>query len=132
MIIYRNEITGLKPEDLIGFFEGWPNPPNPEKRLKILENSSNVIIATDDASGRIIGFINAISDKTLSAYIPLLEVLPEYRGRGVGSELVKRMILLLKDMYMIDICCDDSLAGFYEKLGMKKVCGMILRNYDKL
>jgi ribosomal protein S18 acetylase RimI-like enzyme len=112
VIIYKNEITELKPEDLTGFFEGWQNPPNPEKRLKVLENSTHVIIAVDDTSGKIIGFINAISDKTLSAYVPLLEVLPEYRDRGIGSELVKRMITQLEDLYMIDICCDEEMAAF--------------------
>jgi hypothetical protein len=31
-------------------------------------------------NGRVIGFITAVTDKVLSAYIPLLEVLPAYRG----------------------------------------------------
>ncbi len=28
----------------------------------------------------VVGFVNALSDGRLSAYIPLLEVLPDYRG----------------------------------------------------
>jgi ribosomal protein S18 acetylase RimI-like enzyme len=38
-----------------------------------------------------IGFETAISDGRLTAYIPLLEVLPTYRNRGVGSQLIKMM-----------------------------------------
>ena len=79
-----------------------------------------------------IGFINAISDKTLAAYIPLLEVVSGYRKQGIGTELVKRMLEQLKDYYMIDLCCDEHLEGFYRKLGMAKVTGMIKRNYKRI
>ena len=58
-----------------------------QKHIKLLENSSYIWLAVDNATGKVIGFINAISDRTLCAYIPLLEVLSEYRGQGVGSKL---------------------------------------------
>lgn len=130
MINYKNDLTGIDAASLQGFFEGWKSKPSPEKHFEILKNSDYVIIATDD--DRVIGFINAITDKILSAYIPLLEVLPAYRNKGIGKELVKRMLDKLKGFYMIDLCCDESLAGYYEKLGMKKVSGMIIRNYNNL
>lgn len=129
VIEYRDNIDGILPENLIGFFEGWANKPSTEKHLEILKNSSHIIIALD--AEKVIGFINAVTDKALSAYIPLVEVLPEYRNKGIGSELVKRMIDKLSGYYMIDICCDERLEHFYKRLGMKKVTGMILRNYDK-
>jgi len=130
MIIYKTGTESIVADDLEDFFEGWGKKPDPEKRLKILQNSDHIITAHDE--GRLIGFINAITDKNLSAYIPLLEVLPAYRGKGIGSELVKRMTELLNSFYMIDLCCDDSLSGFYEKLGFVKSAGMIKRNYDKI
>lgn len=130
MINYKTGTESIVADDLEDFFEGWGNKPDPEKRLKILQNSNYIITAHDE--GRLIGFINAVTDKTLSAYIPLLEVLPAYRGKGIGSELVKRMTNMLSSFYMIDLCCDDNLSGFYEKLGFKKTAGMIKRNYDKI
>ena len=42
------------------------------------------MLARDDA-GRVVGFVTAISDGVLSAYIPLLEVLPEYQGAGSAA-----------------------------------------------
>lgn len=130
MINYRNNTAGIIEADLIPFFEGWPKKPEPSKRLDILNNSDYVIIASD--GNKIVGFITAISDKTLSAYIPLLEVLPEYRKQGIGSELVKRMLELLKEYYMIDLCCDENLERFYKNTGLTKVTGMIKRNYERI
>jgi len=130
MISYQYDITGLIESDLEPFFEGWPKKPEPAKRLEILNNSDCVIIAVD--GDNMIGFINAVTDKTLSAYIPLLEVIPEYRKRGIGTELVKRMLEQLKDYYMIDLCCDKHLEGFYKKFGMQRMTGMIKRNYERI
>lgn len=79
-------------------------------------------------SGRVVGFVTAVGDGVLSAFIPLLEVLPEYQGRGVGSELVRRMLLLLEGTYMIDLCSDEGLAGFYERFGLDRWVGMGIRN----
>lgn len=65
------------------------------------------------------GFINAISDQVLSAYIPLLEVLPEYQRRGIGQMLVSKLKEDLQTYYMIDICCDENVLPFYEEQGFK-------------
>ena len=71
-----------------------------------------------------------ISDGVLSAYIPLLEVLPKYKNKGIGKELVKCMIQELDEIYMIDLCCDEDLIPYYEKFGMIRSNAMLLRNYQ--
>lgn len=131
MIIYTDSLNSITPQNLKGFFAGWQSHPAPEKHLEILKNSAHIVLAIDDETNNVIGFINAVSDKILSAYIPLLEVLPGYQGKGIGKELVKRMLAKLEGYYMIDICCDESLQKFYEKFGLKKYSSMILRNYSK-
>ena len=78
-----------------------------------------------------IGFITAITDKTLAAYIPFLEVLPDYQKKGIGKELIVQILEILKDYYMVDLLCDPELQSFYENLGMRKATGMMCRNYDK-
>lgn len=130
MISYKTYTDDLNQLEIgQGFFDGWPNPPSKEKHRKILEKSYKALVAIDEDSNKIIGFINAVSDGVLSAYIPLLEVLPEYQNQGIGSELVKKMLEELKDFYMVDLCCDESLQEFYKKFGMMKSQGMICRNY---
>ena len=131
MIKYIDSVTEILSENLQGFFAGWPNPPSPSKHLEILKNSSYVILAVESDTNKVVGFINAISDEILTAYIPLLEILPEYHGKGVGEELVSRMLSKLKDFYMIDLCCRKFHNALYEKFGMKKHNSMIIRNFSK-
>lgn len=127
---YTNSTDEITADMLKGFFVGWPKPPNTETHLKLLKNSSKVVLALDDDADQVIGFITAISDGVLSAYIPFLEVLPEYKNQGIGKELVKRMLKELDHIYMIDLCCDDDVVPFYDKFGMIKSNGMLVRNYQ--
>lgn len=129
-MMYKNTLDGISSDMLKGFFVDWPNPPDPDTHLKMLENSSKVIIAVDDNWNRVIGFITAISDGVLSAYIPFVEVLPAYKNKGIGSELVNRMLTELGEIYMIDLCCDEDLIPYYERFGMMESTGMVLRNYN--
>ncbi|MBM6614962.1 GNAT family N-acetyltransferase [Desemzia sp. RIT804] len=129
-MIYQTVVEGIKPEMLEGFFVGWPDHPGLEGHLQLLKQSSNVVIALDEHKRKVIGFITAISDGVLSAYIPFLEVLPEYQDQGIGKELIERMLKELNDLYMIDLCCDEDLIEYYEKFGMRKSNGMIFRNYQ--
>ncbi len=112
------------------FFVGWPNPPSAETHLRILKSCSHVVVAVDDSSGRVVGFINAVSDGILSAYIPLLEVLPDYQGEGIGTELVRRMRVKLKALYQIDAICDKEVTGSYIRCGFTPATGVMLRNYE--
>ncbi len=111
-----------------GFFENWAIYPDKNKHRQILLRSYRAIVAIDD--NKIIGFINIISDGVLSAYIPLLEVIPEYRNRGIGIKLVELAIEEMKEIYMLDLSCDDNLLAFYKKFGMHESNAMIIRNYN--
>ena len=131
MIEYVDDLAGVEAEHLEGFFVGWPNPPSPERHLEILRGSSHVVLARDGE--RVVGFVTAISDGVLSAYIPLLEVLPEYQGRGIGTELVRRLLAEVGDLYMVDLVCDADVVPFYERLGLERWdAGMGVRNRGAL
>jgi len=130
-IRYVSDTDSITADMLHGFFVGWPNPPNVDAHLRILQGSYHVVLAIDIGHNKVIGFINAISDGVLAAYIPLLEVLPAYQKQGIGKELVMQMLAALNHLYMIDLLCDPNLQPYYEKLGMHRGQGMLIRNYDK-
>lgn len=75
-MLYTASIEGVTPQMLHGFFVNWGNPPSPDAHLRILQGSYKTVLAIDEPANQVVGFINAISDEVLSAYIPLLEVLP--------------------------------------------------------
>tara|TARA_B100001123_G_C14577363_1_gene736722 strand:- start:55 stop:465 length:411 start_codon:yes stop_codon:yes gene_type:complete len=127
-IKYTKRIELITSSQLDGFFVGWVNHPNPETHLQILRNSFAVWIALDGE--RCVGFINAISDKVFYSFIPLLEVLPSYQGQGIGKELTRRMLISLKKMYAIDLCCDKKNVPFYKKIGFNECRAMVKRNYE--
>ncbi|MGV8146080.1 MAG: GNAT family N-acetyltransferase [Alkaliphilus sp.] len=131
MIKYINDLESVSEGKLKGFFVDWPNPPSTRRHLDLLSKSNYFWLAIDEQTGDVIGFITAISDQVLSAYIPFLEVLPEYKRRGIGSKLVALMVESLKDYYMVDLVCDEELSSFYKQFNMFKSQGMILRNYEK-
>lgn len=125
--VYSTSADGVRPADLQGFFVGWPTAPSPERHLEILRGSDYVVLAREADGGRVVGFATAISDGVLSAFIPLLEVLPECRGRGIGTELVRLLLAELDDFYMVDLVCDPELETFYRRFEMELLSGMGLR-----
>ena len=83
-LTFTTSVDGIDQASLAGgFFGGWGSPPSLDEHVALLRGSSHVALALDD--DRVVGFANALSDGILSAYIPLLEVLPPYRRQGTGS-----------------------------------------------
>ena len=128
-ISYRTSLDGVTADMLDGFFEGWSAPPTPDDHRRILAGSDRVVLAIDDDSGRVVGFVTAITDDVLAAFIPLLEVVPEWRGRGIGTALMRRMLEHLAPFPDIDLACDPDLQPFYARFGMKPGVGMYVRKH---
>lgn len=126
---YRTTPEGLTPEQLDGdFFPGWLDPPSSETILRILQSSDHVVIAVRD--DEVIGFVTAISDGVLSAFITLLEVVPEHQDKGIGNSLINQMLDQIGPIYMIDLVCDANLSRFYAELGFATANGMSRRDYS--
>ena len=125
MIGFRTSVDDLRPDQLAGFFVGWPSPPSPAWHLELLRGSRHAVVAVDGE--RVVGFVTVLSDGVLMASIPLLEVLPAYQGRGIGRTLVETAVSLVGGLYQVQLCCDDDVRPFYEELGFLRVNGMVLR-----
>lgn len=113
-----------------GLFVGWPTPPSPERLIAVMDGSYRRVWALD--GDRVVGYINAISDGVLNAFVPWLEVHPDYQNQGIGAELVRRLLAQLDGMYAIDLCCDPALVGYYERLGFTAMAGAGIRNREAL
>jgi ribosomal protein S18 acetylase RimI-like enzyme len=124
---YIDNIDKITSSQLHGFFVGWKSPLTPERHYELLRRSTHFIVALDGEKA--VGFITALSDGVNSSFIPLLEVLPEYQARGIGSELLRRMLIKLDDIANVDLTCDPDMQPFYERFKMLRSSGMILRKY---
>ncbi len=110
-----------------GFCFGWKKPLSEIQLKELLIKSTYNVVAVDD--GRIVGIITALSDTVNWAFIPYLEVMEGYKNKGIGSTLLKEMLKQLESITCVDLTCDEELQPFYEKFGMLRSSGMVLRKY---
>jgi ribosomal protein S18 acetylase RimI-like enzyme len=127
MIEYRTSLDGIPPDDLEGFLVGWRNPLSCKQLYSLLQSSSYFALAYDTETNRVVGFVNALSDGINFAFIPTLEVLPAYQRRGIGSQLMKRILHSLNQISCIDLTCDPPVQSFYKRFGMLESHGMVIR-----
>ena len=125
MISYTSSLNDITVENLDGFFVGWASPLTLEQHYSHLSKCAYFVAALDGS--KVVGFISALSDGIGCAFIPLIEVLPKYQKKVIGTELMRRMLEILEDVIAIDLMCDEAVQGFYERFGMKKLTGMGLR-----
>lgn len=130
MIYYQETLEGIGISKLKGFFSHWHHPQPPEHHLTMLEQSSYFTLALDSEQDKVIASITVLTDDIQAVFISMLEVLPEYQGQGVGSELVKRILEKYQHIPGIDLMCAPETQAFYERLGMKRSVGMVARNYE--
>ena len=125
---YQETADGIGPNDLQGLFVGWPNRLSPEGRLKILHRSDLLVLALS-MNLKVVRFFAAITDGVSCAQIPYIEVLPEWQGKGMGTELMRPMMAQLSTIFTIDLIRDEDVQEFSEKLGFKASRGMITRKH---
>jgi Predicted acetyltransferase len=84
---------------------------------------SHCHIACYAENSRLIGYADSVSNGVTDAYIQDVMVAPEYQNRGIGTELMKRMIAQLKEdnIYMISVIFEEKLLPFYSKFGFRKM-----------
>ena len=85
-------------------------------------------IAAYDDDGKLVGYIDCVSNGVTDAYIQDLMVHPDMQGKGIGTELMNRMIAYLKEqrIFMISVVYEEALRGFYKKFGFwEMLCGQM-------
>jgi len=96
----------------------WSSAQKPELLHKGLIGSHSLVTAWDGT--RLVGLCNAISDGYLVVYYPHLLVLPEYQGRGIGSELMRRLMARYEGFHQHMLVADGRALDFYRKCGFQR------------
>lgn len=72
----------------------------------------------------LVGFARAISDGATNAYISTVAVLPEYQGRGIGRELVRRLTSGREGIVFV-LHARPEVIAFYLKCGFQHADNML-------
>lgn len=72
-------------------------------------------------SGQLIAVGRALADGRDCSYICDVAVLPGYQGRGIGKDVVSRLVKLSKDHKKIILYAAPGKEPFYLKLGFKRM-----------
>ena len=104
-----------------------------EKELSNPKMTSYYHIAAFE-DNELIGYVDCISNGVTDAYIQDLMVKPGYQGKGIGSELMNKMIEYLKEshIYMISVIFDESLKSFYERFGFYTMLSGQFETYESV
>src|SRR5262249_27365370 len=91
-IAYRED-HDVDLDQLGGLFAtaGWASRANDRARLAQMVQGVRFVVHAWDGP-RLAGFARAISDGVSNAYVSTVCVLPEYRGQGIGRELMRRLL----------------------------------------
>ena len=81
---------------------------------------------------KLIGYVDTVSNGVTDAYIQDLMVDPSYQGRGIGTDLMNRIIAKLKEnkIYMISVFYDEKLKNFYGRFGFYQMLCGIMQTYE--
>lgn len=128
MVYEYNKIISASELSLLRESVGWNRM---EKELSNLIMNSYCNIAVYDEN-ELVGYIDCVSNGVTDAYIQDLMVNPKQQGKGIGTELMNRMIGYLKDnhIYMISVIFEENLMPFYNNFGFNIMLSGQLETYN--
>jgi ribosomal protein S18 acetylase RimI-like enzyme len=88
----------------------------PERFRALVEGADRTVAAFD--GGRVVGFARALCDGVSNGYISTVAVAPDMRGRGVGREMVKRLIGDDEGITWV-LRAGHGSEGFWKRLGFE-------------
>ena len=107
----------LVPQDVQQLLKqtGWASARDIPGIEKMLANSFLTVGVWDD--DRLIGFARVLSDGVYRALIDDVVVDESYRGKGIGTEMMKHLLSRLEQVEEVFLRTGKEMIPFYERLG---------------
>ena len=120
---------GKRPDlDALAAFWGraWGAPP-PSDYGAVLARSLAYVVARD--GDRLVGFVNVAWDGGIHAFILDTAVDPDYRRRGIATELVRRAVEIARQqgVHWLHVDFEPRLEGFYWACGFAPTSAGLMR-----
>jgi spermidine synthase len=103
----------------------WQESPEAREVIPAMIQGSFCFMVARSIEGNIVGMARVISDGHSDAYIQDVSVLKNYRGQGIGSELVRRLAQFCahRKIGWIGLVAEPGTQGLYEDLGFRPLAG---------
>ena len=107
----------------------FPLPPNIDKERfnSMIENSTIVVTAWD--KNKLIGFARCLTDFVFNGQINNVVIDKEYKGMGIGKQLVEKILSSSKKVAYI-LRPDPDNIDFYKKLGFEDSKSVIYKRKE--
>lgn len=109
------------PEQYFALYEttGWNKDyqVTAEQLLQAVKNSQFVVAAWEGE--RLVGFGRVLTDGVMHAMIYEMIIHPDYQGRGIGTQIIRKLIAWCDEhkIHDVQLFCARGKRGFYEKNG---------------
>ncbi len=129
-------VTSAPIEEIVELYKAagwWQESPEARAAIPLMIRGSFSFMVARSIEGRIVGMARVISDGHSDAYIQDVVVLQDYRGRGVGRELVRRLtqFCVSRKIAWIGLVAEPGTQGMYEELGYGPLVGYQPMLYGK-
>lgn len=106
-------------ESLMKLFKqaGWSDKISDLERLKLMVENSQIVVTAWDGE-KMVGFARCVTDYVFNGQINNVVVDQEYRGRGIGKELILYILRCSKKVTYI-LRGDPENVEFYKQIGFK-------------
>jgi GNAT superfamily N-acetyltransferase len=81
--------------------------------------AASTVVECARVQGRLVGLARALCDGHTTLYLCDLMVAPPHQHRGIGSELVRRVLALYPHVGQVVLLTDPPTVPFYERLGFR-------------
>jgi GNAT superfamily N-acetyltransferase len=103
---------------------GWTRPASEEALAEVLKAGPAVGAWDGD---KLVGFVRALSDGHLVAYVEDVMVHEGYRRSGVGRQLMVRLLEEIGNVAKVNLFCEPPVTGFYEGNGFRQTSYVLMQ-----
>lgn len=117
-------------EEIVNLYRAggwWKDEYSPGDLPRLIRGSFVFAVAVDQKSGRAVGMGRVISDAVSDGYIQDLVVLPGFRNRGIGAQVISALVQKCREsgVLWIGLIAQPGTEQFYIPLGFSRMEGHI-------